>query len=117
MKLSPALFALAAAGVAAFVLFRPRAAAQPPQRGFFDRVLTLGDTVASGLGDFALALAPTHEGVKHTVESGYGDLVGYLRRVDPRPDPLGELSWFDRGFVREGDPLSFTPGGPMGLPY
>lgn len=50
MKLNPALLAIAAAGVAAFVLLRPKTtAAQAPQRGFLDRVQTLGE----GVFDFA----------------------------------------------------------------
>jgi hypothetical protein len=93
MKLTPAALALIAGAVAAFLLLRPKPspAAAPP--GFFDRVFTLGDTVASGLGEFAWAMVPTHEGVKRTVEGGYADLVDYLRRVDPRPDPSREIAW------------------------
>lgn len=50
MKLNPALLAIAAAGVAAFVLLRPRpAAARAPEKGFLDRVKTLGDFVTDSI--------------------------------------------------------------------
>ena len=108
MKLNPALLAIVAAGVAAFVLLRPKATAAPPQKGFLDRVTTWAD---------AFPTTPAGEAIKVNVESGYGDLVDWLRRSDPRPDPVESLDWFSRGFVPEAAPLTFTPAGPMGLPY
>lgn len=79
MKLNPALLALAAGGVAALLLLRPKAAATTPQKGFLDRVMTWADafpTTAAG------------EAVKSNVESVATDLGDWLRRIDPRPDPL-----------------------------
>lgn len=107
MKATPALLALAAAGVAAFVLFRPRAtpAATP---SFWDRFSTFAD---------AFPASPVGVAIKSNVESGYGDLVDWLRRIDPRPDPIGELNSLQRGLVPEPDVLSFTPAGPMGMAF
>lgn len=108
MKLNPALLAIAAAGVAAFVLLRPKPPTAEPRRGFLDRVTTWADEFPT---------TATGEAIKANVESGYGDLVDWLRRVDPRPDPIESLDWFSRGFVPEANPLSFTPAGPMGMAF
>lgn len=108
MKLNPALLAIVAGGVAALLLLRPKAAAREPQKGFFDRVTTWAD---------AFPTSPAGEAIKANVESRYGDLVDWLRRVDPRPDPIESLSWFERGFVPEAAPLTFTPAGPMGMAF
>jgi hypothetical protein len=53
MKHAAGMAAVLAAGVAALFLFRQKPAAAPAaQPGMLDRALSLGETVAQGVGDF-----------------------------------------------------------------
>lgn len=101
MKISPLMLALAAGGVAAFLLLRPRTVQASPAPGLLDRAVTLGGVTIDALGQIAWGILPSRESVKATVDSGFADTVDYLRRIDPRPDPLANVTWWDR--LREPD--------------